>query len=1307
MNLFIFILSVLFHSRKTEERILFEEESFNEITLKINGPINKFGFFQNDPYGYCFRGNAPNKIIVNNQNYINNITNISEYKLSLNFVTLKWNKTISNFSYMFSSCENILEVDLTLMNLSFANNFEYMFADCKSLTSVKLFDLNLRKKNIDTNLNFMFSNCSSLTLVSINNSQNVENMGNLIMCYMFNACISLSSINITNIHLSSFLSYLNMEYMFNDCTSLHTVDIYNISVAGYLYIDYMFKGCTALFSVYFSFSSDIILTLSNTIYMDYFFSGCKNLRYINFTGFPNNNIIISKSIFDDIFDNIAYCIDMKNPLYHLLSEKKCSIFDCTYNWFEKQRKIIYKNNTCINNCTEYSLLDYKNICYDSCKNTTYKDGAICKDCYPSCETCNQPGTENNHNCITCKKGYTLIHNKTNTTLNCYKNNYYNREIYNMYVNECYIGYNIFYNLFFCLNHCTNNYIYFCDINKQYDLKNYSYSCEYNYIENILCFFNDENSYNKEKLLNHILYILRKKLLIDNLIPYAKQPFFMEASDFRFIITSNKDEQYKNDIKNITKLIKCENEIKDKYQIPKNSSLYLLITIKILKGVSFIEREYEIYYFFKGIKIKETCKFKEEILNKGNNCTFILTTNNECTEQCSIQDVLNKRCIINNNDKINKTDINEFHDNILNVFIEEIESGLYNLSSLDNGEDIIIKNEKLKISFTTSDKQEKYIKNATEMTIHLGDCENKLREKYNISGNLFLLKINDNEEGYKIPKINYDVYAQFNSNKLERLDLSICEGDKITLQIPLLLNFTNDDLDKYDINSKYYQEYCINYQDENGADITLSDRRDEYLSKSKNICDIDCYLERYDNNSQKSICKCQIQSSEIIGRSPNLCENDCTSEYDSNLKKYICKCLTRIEKIKKETKKVIKLFKDYKKNSNIYILKCNHLLLNKDNLNKNIGFLIIFPLSIIYVLSIIIVFCHDFKSIINNIDNIINTRKEIKEKKKKTKLDEIKEMDDVQKNNKNKDSKKKSSKISHNKNNNNPPIKKSKNKKNKNSIISNKRFHLGKKNIIKNQKISSTTSTNNSRKAINPENLLINLEKKYTIMEYSPTELNELPYEKAKELDERPFCKYYLHLLISNNIWLFTFYKTNDYNSRFMKIDLFFYTFIVHFGVNALFFTDLVIQKIKENGNELGFLYRLPNIIYSFIISTVLKKILKILSLSEKNILNLKRKEIKDLDEESKSIKKLVFIKCLLFFIISLVILIFFLFYLSCFCAVYRNTQFYIIKDSLVSYGTDFITPFFISLIPGLFRKCALKEKNRKCLYCLSKLFQMI
>ena len=133
-------------------------------------------------------------------------------------------------------------------------------------------------------------------------------------------------------------------------------------------------------------------------------------------------------------------------------------------------------------------------------------------------------------------------------------------------------------------------------------------------------------------------------------------------------------------------------------------------------------------------------------------------------------------------------------------------------------------------------------------------------------------------------------------------------------------------------------------------------------------------------------------------------------------------------------------------------------------------------------------------------------------------------------------------------------------------------------------------------------------------------------------------------------------------------------------VNALFFNDSTVHQIYEDGGVFNFIYQIPQIIYSSIISAVLNTILKALALSEKTILEIKHENKKNsLAQKVPEILKCLFYKFIAFFIISFLFLLFFWYYLACFCAVYTNTQLYLLKDSVISFGLSMIYPFGIYL----------------------------
>ena len=74
-----------------------------------------------------------------------------------------------------------------------------------------------------------------------------------------------------------------------------------------------------------------------------------------------------------------------------------------------------------------------------------------------------------------------------------------------------------------------------------------------------------------------------------------------------------------------------------------------------------------------------------------------------------------------------------------------------------------------------------------------------------------------------------------------------------------------------------------------------------------------------------------------------------------------------------------------------------------------------------------------------------------------------------------------------------------------------------------------------------------------------------------------------------------------------------------------------------------------------------------------------------------------------------IIMIFFWYFISCFCAVYKNTQEILIKDTLISFALSMIYPFGLNLLPGMFRIPALRSitKDKKCFYKISGLVALI
>ena len=117
-----------------------------------------------------------------------------------------------------------------------------------------------------------------------------------------------------------------------------------------------------------------------------------------------------------------------------------------------------------------------------------------------------------------------------------------------------------------------------------------------------------------------------------------------------------------------------------------------------------------------------------------------------------------------------------------------------------------------------------------------------------------------------------------------------------------------------------------------------------------------------------------------------------------------------------------------------------------------------------------------------------------------------------------------------------------------------------------------------------------------------------------------------------------------------------------------------------------------------------------LGVSSDSIIDFKQsEETGDVKKMGKKLIKKIKIKFVFYFILSFILLIFFWYYISMFDAVYRNTQFLLLEDTVMGFVLSLISPFVIYLIPGFFRipAIAYPQKNRRCLYNFSKVLTIL
>ena len=438
------------------------------------------------------------------------------------------------------------------------------------------------------------------------------------------------------------------------------------------------------------------------------------------------------------------------------------------------------------------------------------------------------------------------------------------------------------------------------------------------------------------------------------------------------------------------------------------------------------------------------------------------------------------------------------------------------------------------------------------------------------------------------------------------------------------------------------------------------------------------------------------------------------------------------------------------------MKCYNVLFCIKGIKNNIGFYIISIILFFHFIFLVLFYCKDCRNIKSQMKEIVTAKMNIKKYTLKNTLDKKFE-NNLNRNNQNilttrGDKKKKKSKkviqyininiIENNKNKARDKEKEIDNistkrieRKNKTAMIKKldepKTLKLLKSNmdnkqsppikIKRNTKKIKTLTKRILKTGINDRNFdskikfnksinSLTLTKYKNVLELNQYELNALNYKEALITDKRTYSQYYCYLLAKKHPFIFSFFPFKDYNSKAIKLDLFFFSFSTYFAVNTLFFTDDTFHKIYEDEGSFNFIYQIPQIIYSSLITSLINAIVKALSLSENNILAIKHKnDLYDIKRLSEANINSIFCKITLYSIISTSLLFLFLYYIGCFCALYTNTQLHLIKDSLTSFGLSMLYPLFLCLIPGIFRIPSLKakKKNKECMYKTSKFLELI
>ena len=1324
-----------------------------------------------------------------------------------------------NMTRMFYNCSKLTYLEFKYGSIYYPSDMQAMFYNCKTLKNLNLGD-NIKTDYVE-DMSFLFYNCSALISLNIIFSNKLTknirgiflNCNSLIslnldsfythkveiMWDMFKGCSKLKNLYLGNFDTSK---VTDMESMFEGCSSLTTLSLLNFDTSNVQFMNKMFKDCTALTSLNFkNIKTNSLGTMHQMFY------NCKQLKYLNLYDITEKGQSYEE-MFDKASNDFVFCIkeneNIPNIFMVLLNITKATR-DCSEHCYGSKRVNIPEKKLCC------PFFKYKDNCYDKCprKTKVINQVKICEDfnctnkneyynyeqsacitdirgfyindsfaktidkCHEDCSECKGRWTENNTNCSVCADTKPYIY-----LGNCYKNctpgfyqentDKYKCKCFNTKCELC-SEESLEFNL---CETCNQNYYpiqndpknfkswkncYQSPIN--YFLENGVYkpcysSCEFctkagNYDFQFCLSCNNDTSF--------ALQMDEPNNSTFNCYPNCSYYYYFDENK-KYHCTTDPvcPEEYRKLIYNDRRCIKsCLEHKTNKYEYQN------ICYEKCPPDRSYNMNDTD--YF-----CKITCPFERP---------FEMVKLQICVSNCTIMERKDKLCVTNyrgnrSNDEVQDKVLANLQEDIIDTFdyhyVNENVSII--LEEIGNTYEILTTNKKEDESKTSD--------------IIFGKCETTLKNFYSIDPNepLYILKLDAYREGMQNPKVIYIVYYPLNEFKLEQLDLTLCEGDGISLLFSANLT---DDEDLYNKNSGYYNDVCYTYTSDDGTDMSLLDRQQEYADNNKSLCEEGCEFVKYHADQEKAECSCNVKVNVPL-----------------------------VSEIKID-KDLLYNFVDIKKLMNFDVMKCYKLLLDTKGLIKNIGVYIFLPTLISFFICLILFFRMEYDLLKKNVNEIVEAKEIFKYLLETGKIDEnlnnnikvnyfhydddpvnlikmknmklpkflmdrnIINQTNINKNNKNKikikikrkikskqlvlrkdlvhfkkDIKEdegnkgkneiqnfsdKSSDINTNIQNENyvckkinidktkesdkkrdsknaPPLKDKRSIKNERNIITQRNEQIRDLSVRRNLMETGRNQNDLEEKKRNDLDMIhqnksnISNEEKQkikNILDYNHNELNSMDYIDALKYDHRSFFEFYFALLKSKHL-LLTLIETRDYNSRIIKIYLIFFNFASCYAINALFFDDDTMHKIYEDKGNYNILAQLPQIIYSTIISSFFDGLLNFLALSEDDIINIKQeKEMENIGTKKDDVLRGLHIKFIIFFILSFLLLLLFWYYTTCFCAVYKNTQYHLLKDTLISFATSMGTPFIICFLPSIFRTVALKRKSKshRFLYGLNKFIQ--
>ena len=224
------------------------------------------------------------------------------------------------------------------------------------------------------------------------------------------------------------------------------------------------------------------------------------------------------------------------------------------------------------------------------------------------------------------------------------------------------------------------------------------------------------------------------------------------------------------------------------------------------------------------------------------------------------------------------------------------------------------------------------------------------------------------------------------------------------------------------------------------------------------------------------------------------------------------------------------------------------------------------------------------------------------------------------------------------------------------------------------------------------------------------ELNSLSYRDAPEKDKRTFFQYYISLLMTKQLLFFAFNCKNDFNSKIMKICFLLYIFSLFLFINALSIDISSLYELFISKGKIDIFHDYYRLIIITLICQAIKIILLLRVFTEGDVISIRNSNSNKKWEDITKALIRINIKCHLFFFFSILTLCFYWIYIACFFTIFKKTQFYVMINTLISFGISLVLPFVFGFFASFFRIIALANRihpKRILFFLISKLIQIL